>query len=1829
MEPVAPTPPLPTLQALDNLRMRLLDLSARNRLLNFRHTDKAGLRVIDELPDALVARLLDDGVLRFKPIPEPGASELLARRYLCRRDDGTLQRLRPPPDATTWAQELGYATDYELPPAATDGPAPARHTDNAIQTLLYPHELEQRLKSLLQTATTAIEEQGHNILYLACGFLDWYESDSSDTVRSAPLFLLPVLLQRGALDPRSQRHEYTIRHSGEDILANLSLSEKLRQEFGLVLPEIDDPAAPDAWLEQVRAQVAAPRPRWQVRRQIALALLNFGTQLMYRDLDPANWPDGARLSDHPVVSRMLSGAAADSGSDAASGGSLAAPREHAIDALADVHQRYPLIDDADSSQHSALIDALDGRSLVIEGPPGTGKSQTITNLIAAALAQGKSVLFVAEKMAALDVVRRRLDRAGLGEFCLELHSHATHKSRLLDDIRERLRTQGKRRPPDEIAADIARLEALQNTLHDHAARINAPWQATGLSCHAIFMAAARWRAEIAPLDPADWHPAQCDGERYDATTRRALADQLAVYCRVHEGVAAQVGAGAPLDRHPWHGVRSDTLEFADTARVLKALQGWQDSLHALVTLRATLAGQFGVAADEVFDTPAAAAELLAELKALPALAGDELPASLALLSGDVLHKAQRYLELFELIEDEQAALLPQVGASVLANLDSSDTLLAAGASLVAHVAPNTTLGELARALNALERLATDIDALQAPLGALANALGPDAAARLDSSADGLDDCRALIELAASLAPDAWEQRSVRFDHDELDQVLPVLRHELSALQRDRDTLSALFALDRVPEAEFLHELAADLARGGTLGWLKSDWREARSELLGYAARPRTSFAALAEQLDALITFRTQCAALDAQPRYHAAFGPLLHGLDTDIDRLEHLRDWYRRVRARYGIGFGPRVALGEALLHLPIEVAPGLRSLATRGLPERIAALLARVRELHPIFAPVAALAEGSTPLGGAGGVLAQLAARLRVAVQAAMPLLGDDTLTIATLAQRLDALRTLRRHIGIWQRADFDRRLFGNQLGLRPSPLTDNTAGLARLRHTLQLAQHLDSAVHAPVLRNGLRRLDSLAGHVALREAAAPLAATLAALPSSDERFAPQVELDRAAWTQHCGEQLDALIARNQQALDQPTALSSWLDYVRVRTALAPLGLGRLAEGVDAGALAIERIEAVWQAAFHDRLARDILLAERELAHFSGLSQEALQARFRTYDERLKTLQREQIAWRIDQRRVPLGRRGTRVSELSERALLEHEAGKKSRHLPIRQLLGRASQALQALKPCFMMGPMSVAQYLAPGRLQFDLVVMDEASQIKPQDALGTLARGRQLVVVGDPRQLPPTSFFDRLNDSDDDGDPDLLGTAESILDAALPLLPTRRLRWHYRSQHESLIAFSNHAFYGGDLVVFPSPHAQTAKYGVQYVRVAGGSFVNRRNIEEARQIAEAVRAHFANRPDESIGVVAMSSEQREQIGRALEALARDDAQFRAHLEADRSRHDALFVKNLENVQGDERDVICISLTYGPREAGGPVPQRFGPVNADAGWRRLNVLLTRAKKRMQVFSSLASDDIVIGATSSRGVRALRDFLAFCETGIVHQTRHHTAREPDSDFEIAVMQALAVAGFECQPQVGVAGYFIDLAVRDPGQPGRYLMAIECDGARYHSARSVRDRDRLRQAVLERLGWTVRRIWSTDWFKNPQGVLAPLIDELRALQAAHATADATASARTDDAESTATAHAQPFDAGALPLAEALERFDVEVIRPALPDTPAAARLLRADLRAALLEHLPTHEDEFLAHIPFYLRAATAPEEMAWLEQVFTLIDQTREGETAQALESSEA
>ena len=420
-----------------------------------------------------------------------------------------------------------------------------------------------------------------------------------------------------------------------------------------------------------------------------------------------------------------------------------------------------------------------------------------------------------------------------------------------------------------------------------------------------------------------------------------------------------------------------------------------------------------------------------------------------------------------------------------------------------------------------------------------------------------------------------------------------------------------------------------------------------------------------------------------------------------------------------------------------------------------------------------------------------------------------------------------------------------------------------------------------------------------------------------------------------------------------------------------------------------------------------------------------------------------------------------------------------------------KAAPAVKQLMPCFMMSPLSVAQYLPAEEMSFDLVVMDEASQLRPEDAVGAIARGKQVVIVGDPKQLPPTDFFARTSGEDPVGDQDPTAADEkSILDAAMPILsPVQRLKWHYRSRHGSLIAFSNKEFYDNELVIFPSPQQHHPEYGVQFVHVEEGCYRGQTNPNEAMRVAAAVFEHARKFPKRSLGVVALNMKQAELLRLEIDRLAAEDPMFETWRKKFDGTLEPFFVKNLENVQGDERDVMFISTVYGKNE-NGIVFQRFGPINAKGGHRRLNVLFTRAKRRMVVFSTMMPSDIRVDETSSWGVRALQGFLEFAKSRLL-DTARITDREPDSDFERSVAAAIRDEGYEAVPQVGVVGYFIDIGIRHPKRVGEFMLGVECDGSTYHSTKSARDRDRLRQQQLEELGWSIHRIWSLDWFRDPK------------------------------------------------------------------------------------------------------------------------------------------
>lgn len=436
---------------------------------------------------------------------------------------------------------------------------------------------------------------------------------------------------------------------------------------------------------------------------------------------------------------------------------------------------------------------------------------------------------------------------------------------------------------------------------------------------------------------------------------------------------------------------------------------------------------------------------------------------------------------------------------------------------------------------------------------------------------------------------------------------------------------------------------------------------------------------------------------------------------------------------------------------------------------------------------------------------------------------------------------------------------------------------------------------------------------------------------------------------------------------------------------------------------------------------------------------------------------------------------------------------------MPLRKLFMAIPNLVTSLRPCFMMSPLSVSVFLEAQSYDFDLVIFDEASQVHTEDAVGAIMRGKQAIIVGDTKQLPPTNFFmTSLDDEDFDVDSSEsdenydAGAFESILDEAVAVLPERSLRWHYRSRHEHLIAFSNIKIYNSQLITFPSPTESASDCGVEYVYVKDGVYDRggkKNNIAEARKVADLVFEHIKKYPKRSLGVVTFSEAQQNAVDAAIRQKRLHNPNFDNFFIED--KEEPFFIKNLENVQGDERDTIIFSIGYA-KDNKGVMYMNFGPLSREGGYRRLNVAITRAKYNVKLVGSIVPTDIDLEKVSSEGVKMLRSYIEFAQQGIVALEKELTFNYDlnfDSPFEEAVYDFLQSKGYNVVTQVGCSGFRIDMAVKHPSQSGKFAIGIECDGATYHNSRTARERDRLRQTILEDMGWTIYRIWSTDWIKD--------------------------------------------------------------------------------------------------------------------------------------------
>lgn len=582
------------------------------------------------------------------------------------------------------------------------------------------------------------------------------------------------------------------------------------------------------------------------------------------------------------------------------------------------------------------------------------------------------------------------------------------------------------------------------------------------------------------------------------------------------------------------------------------------------------------------------------------------------------------------------------------------------------------------------------------------------------------------------------------------------------------------------------------------------------------------------------------------------------------------------------------------------------------------------------------------------------------------------------------------------------------------------------------------------------------------------------------------------------------AMAAACRNILPLEPKLNAWCAWRKVCGEAQALGLAPLVKGIEKGAVALSQVRETFEVDYCRWWINAAVDGDVILRTFVSAVHEKRINDFKALEDRFTGLTRAYV--RASLCANPPNQDS--VARNSEWGILRHELQKKKRHMPLRELMIRLPNTIAKLTPCLLMSPLSIAQYLTAETAIFDLVVFDEASQIPVWDAVGAIARGKQVVMVGDPKQLPPTNFFDRAESEADSEDVE--GDLESILDECLGAnLQTLTLSWHYRSRHESLIAFSNHRYYDGSLLTFPSP--LTKDKAVSFHPVKGGVYEKggaRINKPEACALVADLVARLKN-PDFkasrfTIGVVTFNTEQQRLIEDMLDEERRKSPSIEPYFAE--NALEPVFVKNLESVQGDERDIMYFSITYGP-DAAGAVSMNFGPMNREGGERRLNVAITRARQELRIFSSLEPEQMDLSRTQAAGVRDLKHFLEFAGHGAksLAEVTLSSAGKHDSLFEKSVRDALAEKGWQIHPQVGVSSLRIDLGVVDPDEPGRYLAGIKCDGASYQRCATARDRDKLSEQILRGLGWEILRVWSADWWINAPDALKKTHARLEALR----------------------------------------------------------------------------------------------------------------------------
>ena len=1696
---------------VEEFRNKLLDTSKRNNLISFRHTERSRqhIRIIDELPDFLYTALLDGKTFIFKALPEDDKipadekTENFRRHFeqakltdddyrvasdaINQDEDGALDKakkiendLRNKVRAelglparenlkrsnSEIAKKHGIDPSYDIP-IPDDEPNKAHH-DKHIQTLLKPTEMGRKLSGLNSYIRTDIQESGVNTLYVAFGFLQWYESKTSDKPFFAPLLLLQLEIKK---EQSREGYIYKISATGEEPEINLSLSELLQKDFGIKLPKFAEDDTPEKYMKKVARQIKKPETeRWRIRRFITMGRFRFARLVMFHDLSEKKWPANAGVATNNIVQHLFAGTENES-----SGGHA---EDYDID-TPEVESAVPLlITDADASQHSALVDVMSGKNTAIKGPPGTGKSQTITNIIANALAKGKTVLFLAEKMAALNVVHKRLSDASLGSYCLELHSTKAKKAEVLKSIKARLELRPSHGNSGTLDTKISEFKYHRDRITEYINVLNSKFGQQGKTIHDYLWGMQRRKDGLGDLLPivSQIKPAFAHADLPEAALT-AIRDNLVRIGEYKREVAKESHQG----RHPWRFVGEGALNPFQQDELRQLVKDWLEQIKTTDAILKDLARQFKL---DIEPANFAVDSFLKNTAPLIDWAIDEVDQTIIAHLGSA-DKAGGFLDFVVAVDTFKSV---QAEIHTVVDIPAAIEQIK---DIKNHILSATDLGvetlSVAEIQSQIKTLEADIKLWQDNLDTLLN-LGKNFGV---SSGETLEKIYAVADIPdyiSEVPRDYLLFRTPYIINETNGQTLKAAADAQSRIRNQIEQQEADFDMSQMPATHDIRAHVADLRTAGFFAIFNADYRKAK-KFYQRAAKNKTKFNAdtAAKILSEISSAKEEVEKINQDKRLGNICGASFDGINTDFEKLQKINEWATGVRKRYAGMDEFNIALREWLLNATIEELDFARTIAEDA---KFIAIKEKIATMRGDVSP-------DTSVKKYLAVLKDKSKKLHNLTEALIKISANDDINFADIASDLPHLQKAKEVKAVIDENKKMKSVLGKRYAGANTDTQDIKSTVEFIKGCLNVADIKD---HLPAFFNkdfakGWR--DFIVNRAALEH-------QYNAVKDHTTRTQTLAPIHLAAFQADSWEQAryDILIAHFTAALAAPNSLNHWINLnSHTASALQEPLTGELLRRYENDNLDFATLPQAFDYMIYSAITGQIYTRHPIIDQTSGLQIEQARAQIKQLDQQIVRLQKDKLCSNLNVAEPLSGNRTGSVKTWTEAPLIHKEVEKQKAHIPIRDLMNRAGRSIQNIKPCFLMSPMTVAQYLTPDAFTFDLVVIDEASQMRPEDALGSIARAKQIVVVGDPQQLPPTSFFKSSGTDDEELEEDF--QAEAIMDMALSTFrPSRILNRHYRSQHESLIAFSNKYFYGDSLVVFPSPVKDPEQLGVRLEYIETRKYISGSNTDEVEAIVKAATDFMCKHPDRSLGIAAMNKTQADLIEVAMDFVFINNSRAAEYRTKWHDSLESFFVKNLENVQGDERDAIFISTVYGPDKSGA-VMQRFGPINQANGHRRLNVLFTRAKKNMVIFTSLKPNEITISNTSSQGLVALKNFLIYAQSGQL-DAGVETHREADSDFEIWVKERLETIGCTVHPQVGVGGYRIDLGVKHPKYPHGYLLGIECDGATYHSSKSARERDVIRQQVLEGLGWRIYRIWSTDWFSNPVREFEKLCDYIKNL-----------------------------------------------------------------------------------------------------------------------------